>query len=171
MLIPVFLSVPSSLNERQLESYKIVLGELGHLGIEARTLGRTDYPTSYPLREILTLAKHCSGGVILGFSQFETKSGIWKNGTPFKESIQKGEVALFPTPWNHLEAGVLFSLGVPLLVFREVGISGGVFDNGVTDLFIHPMPNEKEDYQERKALRAVFQKWTSEVRTHYYGPT
>jgi len=168
MLIPVFVSMPNTLNDKQSESQKIVLGELGHHGIEARTLGRTDYPTSYPLREVLTLAKHCSGGVILGFSQFETTLGIWKNGTPFKKRVKKGETILFPTSWNHLEAGVLFSLGVPLLVFREDGISGGVFDNGVTDLFVHPMPKPNADYQEKKALRAVFQKWTAEVRNHYY---
>jgi hypothetical protein len=32
------------------------------------------------------------------------------------------------TPWNQLEAGVLYALGLPLLVFREAGIEGGVFD-------------------------------------------
>jgi hypothetical protein len=169
MLIPVFVSMPNTLNEKQSQAQEIVLGELGHHGIEARTLGRTDYPTSYPLREVLTLAKHCSGGVILGFSQFLATSGTWKNGTPFKSKLHKSEVLCFPTPWNQLEAGVLFSLGVPLLVFREDGISGGVFDHGVTDLFVHPMPKNDIDYQERKALRAVFQKWTSEVRAHYYA--
>ncbi len=168
MLIPVFLSMPNTLNEKQSLSQQIILGELGHHGIEARTLGRTDYPTSYPLREVLTLARHCSGGVVLGFSQFETKLGIWKNGTPYKRKVKKSEIVLFPTPWNHLEAGVLFSLGVPLLVFREKGISGGVFDSGVTDLFVHQMPNPNADYLERKSLRAVFQKWTAEVRSHYY---
>jgi hypothetical protein len=63
----------------------------------------------------------------------------------------------------------LFALDVPLLVFREAGISGGVFDNGVTDLFVHPMPKPDTEYQDKKALRAVFQKWTAQVRLHYYG--
>jgi len=169
MLIPVFVSMPNTLNEQQRMAQQLVLGELGHHGIEARTLGRTDYPTSFPLREVLTLAKHCSGGVILGFSQFEATAGTLKNGTPFKTRIKKGESILFPTSWNQLEAGILFALDVPLLVFREPGISGGVFDNGVTDLFVHPMPKPDAEYQERKALRAVFQKWTAQVRVHYYG--
>jgi hypothetical protein len=169
MLIPVFVSMPNTLNNQQSLAHQLVLGELGHHGIEARTLGRTDYPTSFPLREVLTLANHCSGGVILGFSQFEATVGTWKKGTPFKSSVGKGKFALFPTPWNQLEAGVLFALNVPLLVFREVGITGGVFDNGVTDLFVHPMPKPDAEYQEKKALRAVFQKWTAQVRGHYYG--
>ena len=148
---------------------QLVLGELGHNGIEARTLGRTDYPTSFPLREVLTLAKHCSGGVILGFSQFEATAGTSKTGTPFQSRIKKGESFQFPTPWNQLEAGILFALHVPLLVFREPGIFGGVFDNGVTDIFVHPMPKPDAEYEELKALRAVFQKWTAQVRGHYYG--
>jgi hypothetical protein len=169
MLIPVFVSMPNTLHKQQSLAQQLVLGELGHQGIEARTLGRTDYPTSFPLREVLTLANHCSGGVVLGFSQFEATAGTWKKGTPFKTSVKKGKPVLFPTSWNQLEAGILFALNVPLLVFRESGISGGVFDNGVTDLFVHPMPNPAAEYEEKKALRAVFQKWTAKVRAHYYG--
>ena len=171
MLIPVFVSMPNTLNKMQSEAQRLVLGELGQQGIEARTLGRSDYPTSFPLREVLTLARHCSGGVILGFAQFEATAGTWKKGTPFKSIVSKSKSALFPTPWNQLEAGILFALNVPLLVFREQGVSGGVFDNGVTDLFVHPMPKADLEYSEKKALRAVFQKWTAQVRSHYYGET
>ncbi len=58
-----------------------------------------------------------------------------------------------------------------MLVFRDKGISGGVFDNGVTDLFIHEMPPAKMTRQQRKALREVFAKWAAEVRKHYYSMT
>ena len=71
-----------------------------------------------------------------------------------------------PDAWNQLEAGILFAVGIPLLVFREPGISGGVFDNGGTDLFVHSMPKPDLEYTEMKTLRAVFQKWTSKVRAH-----
>ena len=171
MLIPVFVSIPNSLNNKQSAAHQLVLGELGHHGIEARTLGRTDYPTSFPLREVLTLAKHCSGGLILGFSQFEATAGVWKRGTPSQANVSKNQPAQFPTPWNQLEAGILFALDIPLLIFRESGISGGVFDNGVTDLFVHPMPTQDAEYNENRALRAVLQKWTAQVRAHYYGET
>ena len=68
------------------------------LGIEARSIGLTDYPTSFPLREVLTLAKHCSGGLILGFSQFEATAGTWKKDTPFKHKVGKNKPVQFPTP-------------------------------------------------------------------------
>ena len=49
------------------------------------------------------------------------------------------------------------------------GKRAGVCDNGVTDLFVHPMPKPGAEFEEKKALRAVFQKWTAQVRAHYYG--
>ncbi len=166
MLIPVFGSCPTYLNNKQDEAKRLILGELGHARLEWRSLGQTDYPTNYPLKEVHILAKHCSGGVILGFSQFETSKGVWKKGTPF----EKKEKALitFPTPWNQLEAGMLYSLGLPLLVFREDGISGGIFDNGVTDLFIHQIPKKKLGRQERKVIKEVIHKWARKVHAHYY---
>lgn len=167
MLIPIFGSCPTHLNNLQDEARRYILGELNRVGLEWRSIGKTDYPTEFPLREVLMLARHCSGGVILGFSQFETKTGIWKKETPY-ESVQNSHVA-FPTPWNQLEAGVLFALGLPLLVFRDENVSGGIFDNGVTDLFVHPIPMVKVSKEDRKALREVIRKWAAKVHTHYYG--
>src|SRR5262249_5149968 len=127
---------------------------------------RTDYPAKSPMTEILMLARRCSGGVIFGFSQFETDKGVWKRGTP-DEKCQRGVIA-FPTPWNHLEAAVLYALRMPLLVFKEKQISGGIFDKGVADLFIHEMPLPKLTKSTRGALREVIRKFAADVQTRYY---
>jgi hypothetical protein len=166
MRIPVFVSAPTVLNAAQESSRRLILRELEHSGLEWRGLGRSDYPTELPLREVLTIARHCAGGVILGFCQFRADSGLWKPDTPDQKSATTP--VLFPTPWNQLEAGILFSLGLPLLVFREAGVSGGVFDQGVTDVFIHPMPTGSITPKDKKALRGVFLKWQAAVRNVYY---
>jgi hypothetical protein len=166
MLIPVFVSCPSALNTRQERSRQMILTELKHLQLEPRALGRSDYPTELPLREVYVIAKHCSGGVILGFEQSYAPKTIEKRGVRGKTSTQK-EV-IMPTSWNHLEAGILFGMNLPLLVFKELGISGGVFDVGVTDNFVHPMPTEKLDAADRRALADVFLKWQFRVRDLYY---
>ncbi len=67
------------------------------------------------------------------------------------------------------EAGILFGLTLPLLIFREDGIHGGVFDPGVTDVFIHRMPSPEDAPARNTALGDVFLEWQSEVRRHYYG--
>lgn len=167
MLIPVFGSCPTYLSPEQDAARRLILGEINDAGLEWRSLGRTDFPTRTPLNEVLRLAKHCAGGVILGFSQFETKTGVRKRGTP-EEARVKGLIGV-PTPWNHLEAGILFALRVPLLVFREAHVAGGVFDIGNTDLFVHPMPVGKLAARgTRKSLQEVVRKWANDVHNHYY---
>jgi hypothetical protein len=167
MLIPVFGSSPTLLSPQQDSVRRVVFGELGRAGLEWRSLGQTDYPSGFPLREVLTLAKHCAGGVILGFSQFETNTGTSRKGTVKEEQIKS--LVQFPTPWNQLEAGILFALAKPLLVFRDGGILGGIFDNGVTDLFIQSMPVRQLKGKQRKAFREIMQKFSSEVHRHYYS--
>jgi len=167
MKIPVFVSCPTALNPQQEESRRIIIEELEELRLEPRALGRSDYPTDLPLREIYVIAKHCSGGIILGFEQFFTQAGTWKRGTDSERSSKKS--VSFPTPWNHLEAGVLFGLQLPLLIFKENDIEGGVFDEGVTDVFIHKMPAPDVSDLQRAAIREVFLKWESKVRGHYYA--
>jgi hypothetical protein len=165
--IPVFVSCPTDLGPDQEKSRELILNELENLQLEPRALGRSDYPTDFPLREVLLISKHCSGGIILGFSQFETDSGMWKKGIKGKEKKQT-ELIKFPTHWNQLEAGILFGLQKPLLIFRESKISGGVFDPGVTDVFVHNFPFPPLDSPKKDALRLVFLKWSSKVRSHYY---
>jgi len=167
MLVPVFGSSPTLLNAEQDSARRLILGELNGVGLEWRSVGQTDYPSSFPLREVLTLAKHCAGGVVLGFSQFESGRGVSKKGTTDEKEVRQRIV--FPTPWNQIEAGILFALRKPLLVFREDGIAGGIFDEGVSDLFVQRMPDGLMRGKKRKAFREVLQKFSALVHEHYYG--
>lgn len=167
MKIPVFVSCPTQLNKGQQSAKKAILRRLDELGMEPRTLGTTDYPSDFPLKEVLVIAKHCCGGVILGFEQLCVTAGTWKSGTAVEKHIV-GPTSL-PTPWNQLETGILFALGRPLLVFRERVLTGGVFDPGVTDVFIHKMPIGRLSRADANALREVFLNWQRKVRALYYG--
>ncbi|TQD28442.1 hypothetical protein [Methanolobus vulcani] len=82
--------------------------------------------------------------------------------------IDKSDQVVMPTPWNQLEAGILFGLKVPLLIFKEKGIEGGVFDHGISDVFIHTMPPTKPNKKKKEELKQVFLKWQSEVSKKYY---
>jgi hypothetical protein len=168
MKIPVFVSSPTSLNPRQEGSRNFLMAFLEELNLEPRALGRSDYPSELPLREVLVIAHHCAGGIILGFEQFAASSGTWKRGTKEQRKVAAKDSILFPTPWNHLEAGILFGLGLPILIFREDGISGGVFDNGVTDVFVHKMPGPKSSKADQEGLKEVFLKWHAKVSGRYY---
>jgi hypothetical protein len=162
--IPVFVSAPTALSPEQQTSYEKLIRMLDHENLERRALGRTDYPTEYPLREVYLMASHCSGAVILGYSQSIAERLIVKPNTANEHKIDNVKI---PTPWNHLEAGILFALRIPLMVFREDGISGGVFDEGVTDVFINKLPIGKIGKTLEKQIVAAIQTWVARVREHY----
>jgi hypothetical protein len=122
--VPVFVSCPTSLNSDQHLRREVIVRLMEEMQLEPRALGRSDYPTDYPLREVAVIAQHCSGGVILGFTQFSATAGVWKPGTNSERPLDGKNPAPFPSAWNHLEAGILFGLRLPLLIFREKGISG-----------------------------------------------
>jgi hypothetical protein len=168
MRIPVFMSSPTKLNKQQEASRSRIVAELSRLQLEPRALGRSDYPSEFPLREVFVIARHCSGGIILGFEQFMATAGVWKRGTREQKRVARGKPVHFPTPWNHLESGILFGLQLPLLIFREEGVSGGVFDEGVTDVFIQMIPAGDISRANLEAFREVLLKWSSRVREHYY---
>jgi hypothetical protein len=169
MKVPVFVSCPTALSPEQETTRTKIVSFLDELNLEPRALGRSDYPTEYPLREVYVIAKHCSGGVILGFEQIRVTAGLLKPGTSSQKSITAKTPISIPTAWNHLEAGIIFGLRLPLLIFRESTVSGGVFDNGVTDVFVQTIPAGTWSKSDEKALKEVFLKWHAKVREYYYN--
>jgi len=166
--IPVFVSCPTALTIAQEEKRKVIVDLLEDLQLEPRALGRGDYPKDYPLKEVYIIAKHCAGGIILGFEQIYIESGLRKRDTSESKTISADKPLLIPTPWNHLEAGILFGLKLPLLIFKEEGIEGGVFDYGITDAFIHTMPASNPDKNKKDELKQVFLKWFGQVSAKYH---
>lgn len=167
MRIPVFVSSPTMLNPAQAGARKVVADLLEQYKMEPRALGRTDYPKDFPLKEVLIIAKHCHGGIILGFEQLRVIEGRWKPGTKEERPVDRKKPVQLPTPWNQLEAGILFGLRLPLLIFRESGVYGGVFDVGTTEVYIHSMPPARPTAAKRDELEHVFLKWSAAVQAHY----
>ena len=166
--IPVFVSCPSSLRPDQEASARMILEQLDINRFQWRALGQPDYPRRLPLQEVIGMIRHCSGGVILGFEQYHAKQVVYRRGVKGRERTMKGPM-VFPTPWNHLEAGILFSLKLPILVFREPEIEGGVFDRGIVEDFTHMMPTRSMSKRAKDELGHLFQRWGAEVRARYHA--
>src|SRR5579859_568002 len=81
MRLPVFVSTPNCLSPKQQTVYDFILGELSLHNLEPYTLGKSHHPTQSPLQEVMVMARHVCGGVILGFEQFCAMDGLSKPGT------------------------------------------------------------------------------------------
>ena len=162
--IPVFVSSPTLLSPNQAVVRKYMTELLMSEGLEPRTLGSSDFGIDFPLKEVHSVAKHCSGGVILGFKQMIAENLIVKPETSRQEKVKD---VSFPTPWNNLEAGVLFALQLPLVVFREEGVCGGVFDPGASEVFVQDLPSSSPSDRQDQLIRTVIQNWVGKVRAHY----
>jgi hypothetical protein len=119
------------------------------------------------MREVYALARRCCGGVILGFEQYAMASGLRKRGT-LSESKVDAEPIRLPSPWNQIEGGILFGLRLPILIFREVGVEGGIFDSGSSGVFIHPMPDRNTSRRAMRDMKSVIEHWAASVRNTYY---
>lgn len=162
--IPVFVSCPTKMSIEQSAVRDYMTDLLTSEGLEPRTLGGSDFGIEFPLKEVYSIARHCSGGVILGFEQMFAEAVTIKPGTSQQEMVKD---VSFPTPWNNLEAGLLFALRLPLVVFCEDGIGGGVFDPGVSEVFIQNLPRNLPTGYQDQLLKTVIQNWAGKVRAHY----
>jgi len=169
MRIPVFVSCPTKLTPEQRRARRVIQKLIDDLQLEARALGRSDYPKDVPLKEVFTIARHCHGGVILGFEQFRATAGKWNVNEKRKPIPSRARPLCVPTPWNQLEAGILFGLKLPLLIFREGEVYGGILDVGTTEVFVHPMPQARPGQKKLSELKEVFLKWHAEVSRHYHS--
>lgn len=169
MEIPVFVSCPSDLTPDQEKTALLINNFLVKNRLSWRGLGRSDFPYHQPLAEVVGMMKRCSGGIILGFSQFYADAGVYKKNTGVPARAEKNIV--MPTPWNNLEAGIMYAYDIPTLVFAEEGIKGGIFDIGTPNVFVHKLPvgpsaGKDNQYDE---LETLIQNWASDVKAHYYG--
>jgi hypothetical protein len=162
--LPVFVSTPSALNPLQDQIFDFLTQALDQERLQPRTLGRSDYPKSDPITEAYYIARACYGGLIVGFAQLEFEQGVVKRGTPREQSVAR---TALPTPWNHIEAGILVALRRPLLVFVENSVEGGVFDQGAYSGFLHRFSPSKFGEDEQEGMREAIRSWSADVRAFY----
>jgi hypothetical protein len=163
--IPVFVSLPSKLNPRQGAVHASVEKSLTRLRLISKTVGRSDRPLKSPIGEVYQLARRCAGGLIIGFRQIAVPSCTFWPDTEWTE--QGSPNSHFPTPWNQLEAGMLYSLGVPMLIFAEKGVTGGIFEKGMSNFFIHPFVCETFTEQDGEQMHEIISDWSRHVQNHY----
>ena len=155
MNLPVFVSCPSLLTKDQEVIRDRFENLLRSFDLEPVTLGRNHKSISgkAPLAEIMHLARHCCGGVVLGFAEFKSEStrAVVKSGDP-DHTRDMGSLAL-SSAWNQLEAGILLGLERPVMVCREKGVMpSGILDPQVGDRYVVEFDGASDEIDDSPVL-------------------
>lgn len=155
-MIDVFVSRPNWVSPEYQRGLDGFLRVLGAMELRPRTVGATDYPTEAPLDEVIRVMSECSGAVILGYPQLVVSTGVLK-GTPLGAPIE------LPTEWNHIEAGLAYARGLPLLVAHHATVSRGVFDRGALARFLYTIDFSNEAWSLLPEVQGALATWKANM--------
>lgn len=155
-MIDVFVSRPTWIPGEFEAGLDRFVAFLDSHDLRPRTIGITDYPAASPLDEVISLMRRCRGAIILGYPQLELLTGRIK-GVELESPLD------LPTEWNHIEAGLAYASGLPLLLIHHPGISRGVFDRGAVNRFIHEVDLAPHDWVLSSNIAGALKTWKSEV--------
>jgi len=126
--------------------------------LNPRTLGVSDYPTDSPLDEVIVIMRQCVGGIILGYPQMKVEKGNLK-GT----DISSNAPLFLGTEWNHIEAGLAYAKGLPLLVIHHVGVSRGIFDRGALNKFLYEVDLTRDAWFSDEDMLGAITAWRGKL--------
>lgn len=148
----IFVSRPTWVSPEFEAGLEVFLTSLRNMGLTPRTLGSSDYPSKAPLDEVIEIMDECEGAIILGYPQLSILQGEVK-------CFEIESELLLPTEWNHIEAALAYSKGIPIIMFHHKGVSRGVFDRGVMNAFVHEVDFSSATWSMDMALNGAIQKW------------
>jgi hypothetical protein len=124
----VFVSVGGTATEQQEAFVRSVEDRLRSEGLVPHTVGRNTFSADAPLKAVTQLLDRCAGTVVIALERSYFASGTEKRGGPKEAAL--ADVKL-PTPWNHIEAAMAYTRGLPLMVIVEAGLkSEGLLERG-----------------------------------------
>ncbi|MCC2666875.1 MAG: hypothetical protein K0S63_791 [Gammaproteobacteria bacterium] len=148
----IFLSRPTWVSPELEEGLTNFLMSLSNMGLIPRTLGSSDYPSKAPLDEVIEIMEQCQGAIVLGYPQILIEKGVIKS-----KAVEK--ILSLPTEWNHIEAALAYSKGLPIIILHHTGVSRGVFDRGVMNAFVHEVDFSQPSWCLNSGLNGAIQKW------------
>ena len=152
----IFLSRPTWVYPEMEKGLAVFISKIGDLGLNPRTLGTTDYPTSSPLDEVINIMEQCKGAVILGYPQIEIKDGKIKN-----REINPG--LILTTEWNHIDAGLAYARILPMIVIHHRGVTRGIFDRGALNSFIFAKDFSDPTWSVSDDISGALRAWKNKV--------
>ena len=154
----IFLSRPTEIEKKFEAPYTAFESFINGAKFKIHRLGANQYTIDAPLTGVIKLMEKCQAAIILGYPQYQATAAFSKAS----RTLQNFSM-VFPTAWNQIEATLAFKQKIPVLVIAHEGVSGGIFDYGVTGEYVHTTNLRKKDWHKEKAFRGVFQEWKKRI--------
>lgn len=157
----IFLSRPTWVGPEFVQGLEAFTSILKSYKINPKTLGVSDYPTNTPLDEVISIMDQCVGAIILGYPQIEVKEGVLK-GDIIDSSV------ILATEWNHIEAGLAYAKGLPLLVIHHKGVQRGIFDRGAISKFLYEVDLSNSTWFSEESIIGAIGTWREKLNNTNY---
>jgi len=154
----IFVSRPTKIASEFQEGYKSFHQYLITQNLNPVRLGAGQYTLDAPLMGVIKLIQRCKGAIILGYPRYDFSAAISGYGVNNSQILMN-----LPTPWNHIEAALSFREPLPVLVIAHEGITGGVFDFGVTGQFVLTVNLSLIDWCKSEEFGGLFKVWKEQL--------
>jgi hypothetical protein len=110
----------------QAQAADAIFRSLEAAGLSPRQMDKNEWTAEQPLRGIRRVIEQCHGIVVIAFERYSFPSGAerQKNG-----EVKRLSNVRMTTVWNHIEAAMAYTRGLPLLVIAE----NGLFEDGLLE--------------------------------------
>lgn len=157
----IFISHPSPFNQQQENFLSLLEAKFKANGLNPVNLGKANWNYTNPLKPIKKIMRDCKGAVIIGLERFHSYIGYeFENSEKATEFIHRRE----STPWIHIEAGMAYQKGLPLLILREENVHPtGILDPLSSEYFIFKFDITAEQNKLSANLDAYIDSWVKDV--------
>ena len=152
----VFLSRPNWIAPEFEAGHRAFEKVLSDLKIAPQTIGVTHHPQGSPMDAVIEVMDECDGAIVLGYPQLEIAAGKCKS-QPIVAPL------LLATEWNHIEAGLAYARGLPLLFIHHQGVSRGVFDRGALNKFLYSADLSIESWALSDQIHPAIVEWKEKI--------
>jgi hypothetical protein len=154
----VFISMGTPYNET-FEAFRDALEKfLRRCRADPRIIGVNEYPTGNPLAKIRDVMKSCHGVIVVAYERKYLQAGVEKRSAAAPKPLSD---QAYTTPWNHIESAMAYSLGLPIYIICQRGLTEDGLIETRADWYVQHMDLTPEAL-DKTAVSESLRTWLAE---------
>ncbi|MCR5869796.1 MULTISPECIES: hypothetical protein [unclassified Sphingomonas] len=126
-------------------------------GVNPRIIGKNEYPDGNPLTKIKSVMSQCHGVIVVAYERKFLETGKERRVGPTPSDLTQ---RAYTTPWNHIESAMAYTLGIPLYILCENGLTEEGLIESKLDWYVQRIA-VRSDELARPDVRQSLQGWVA----------